>query len=182
MAIVTPAFRVSYPSVFQARKNELSGNDEFSLVALFKKGEDLSKLKAAAHEAIVAKWGADKAKWPQNLRNPFRDQAERAKDGNLPLGYEAGAIFLNLKSKQRPGIVDEKMEPILEPSQFYAGCWARASVNAYAYDQKGNRGVSFGLANLQKTGDGDPLGGRTRPEDDFEPVGGAASAAADLFA
>lgn len=172
--INTPTFRVSYPNVFKAKKNDLNGKDEFSIVALFKKGEDLSALKAAATKAITDKWGPDKAKWPTNLRSPFRDQGERAKevDGKriLPAGHEEGAIFLNLKSSQRPGVVDQNVQDILDESQFYAGCYARASVNAYAYDQKGNRGVSFGLGNIQKVKDGEPLGNRARPESDFAPI------------
>lgn len=190
--INTPTFRVSYPNVFKAKKNDLNGKDEFSVVALFKKGEDLSALKAAAQKAIVDKWGPDKAKWPTNLRSPFRDQAERAKevDGKriLPAGHEEGAIFLNLKSSQRPGVVDQNVQDIIDESQFYAGCFARASVNAYAYDQKGNRGVSFGLGNIQKVKDGDPLGNRAKPEQDFAPIqveAGEASAstgaATDIF-
>jgi len=187
----TPTFRVSYPNVFKAKKNDLNGKDEFSVVALFKKGEDLTKLKEAAQKAIVEKWGPDKAKWPANLRTPFRLQEERAKevDGKrvLPAGHEEGAIFLNLKSSQRPGVVDQNVQDIIDESQFYAGCYARASVNAYAYDQKGNRGVSFGLGNIQKVRDGEPLGNRARPEADFAPIqveGGDAAAtgsATDIF-
>ena len=190
--INTPTFRVSYPNVFKAKRNDLNGQDEFSIVALFKKGEDLSALKAAAQKAIVDKWGPDKEKWPKNLRSPFRDQAERAKDVDgkriLPAGHEEGAIFLNLKSKQRPGVVDQNVQDIIDESQFYAGCFARASVNAFAYDQKGNRGVSFGLGNIQKVKDGEPLGNRARPEADFAPIaveGGSPAAstgsATDIF-
>lgn len=191
MPINTPEFRVSYPSVFQPKKNDLNGEMEYSVVALFPKGANLDALKKAAQEAIVKKWGADKTKWPANLKSPFRDQAEKAKnvDGKsiLPPAHEAGAIFMTLKSKQRPSVVDQNVQEILDTSKFYAGCWAIASVNAYAYDQKGNRGVSFGLGNIQFRRDGDPLGGRTRAEDDFSPVaaeGGSSSGgggAASLF-
>ena len=108
------------------------------------------------------------------MKSPFRLQEERAKevDGKrvLPAGHEEGAIFMNLRSTQRPGVVDQNVQDILDESQFYAGCIARASINAYAYDQKGNRGVAFGLANIQKVRDGEPLGNRTKPEQDFAPV------------
>lgn len=191
--INTPEFRVSYPNVFKPKRNDLNGKDEYSIVALFKKGQDLTALKAAAQKAIVDKWGPDKAKWPQNLRTPFRLQEERAKevDGKrvLPAGHEEGAIFLNLKSSQRPGVVDQNVQDILDESQFYAGCYARASSNAYAYDQKGNRGVSFGLGNIQKMRDGEPLGNRAKPENDFAPVqteggsseGASTGSATDIF-
>lgn len=180
----TPRFRVSYPNVFKARKNDLNGKDEFSVVAVFPKGADLSSLKKAAEQAIVDKLGADKSKWPKGLRSPFRDQAEREKDGKLPDGYEAGAIFINLKATQRPGVVDQNVQDIIEERNFYAGCWAIANVRAYYYDQKGNKGVSFGLQNIQKVADGEPLGGSVRPTDAFKPVEGASepSSAEDVFA
>lgn len=180
----TPPFRASYPSLFTARLNKLSKKEEFSVVALFKKGEDLSGLKAACQAAAVAKWGTDKAKWPKKIRWPFRDQAEKVvidketgdpkkdKDGNVILqpGHEAGAVFLNLRTSQRPGIVNQKREPVIEPSEIYAGQWLRATVNAYAYDQAGNSGVNLGLNNIQIVKDGEPLAGRAKAEDDFEQV------------
>lgn len=173
--VVTPYFRVSYPNVFRPRKNDLSGRDEYSLVALFKKGEDLKKLKEAAEEAAIAKWGPDKKKWPRNLRTPFRDQEDRGKeteDGEtvLPPGYEAGAFYLNLKTTNKPGLVDANREEILDETDFYGGCWARASVRAFAYSVKGNNGVSFGLQHIQKYKDDEPFGNRTTAEEDFEPI------------
>jgi hypothetical protein len=180
---MTPEFRVSFPNVFEPRKNELSGKMEYSLVALFAHGADLSALKAAAAKVLVDKFGPDQAKWPTGLRSPFRDQAERArKDPNgvpvlgsdgkpiLQDGHVAGAIFLNLKSNNKPGLVDQNVQDIIEQHLFYSGCYARATVRPYYYDQKGNRGVAFGLQNIQKVRDGDPLGGRSTPAQDFKPV------------
>lgn len=171
----TPEFRVSYPHVFKAKKNDLNGKDEYSLVALFSSKTDLAKLKAAAQAVIESKWGSDKKKWPPNLKTPFRKQEERAKqddNGNLifPEGYEKGGIFLTLKSEARPGLVDKNVQPIIDPSDFYAGCYAIASIRAYAYDQKGNKGVAFGLQNIQKTKEGDPISGRVKAEAEFAPI------------
>lgn len=189
--VTTPVFRASYPHLLKPQKNDLNGEMEYQVVALFRKGEDLSKLKAAAEAAVVAKWGADKKKWPDKLKSPFRDQAERAKKDPetgkrvLPQGYEEGAIFLTLKSKQRPGLVDQNVQDIIDDTVFYAGCWARATVRAFAYDQKGNTGVSFGLQNVQKYADGDSLSGRTKAQDDFAPVeatsAGAEASASSVF-
>jgi len=173
--IVTPKFRVSYPKVFKAEINKLSGKSEYGVVALFDKGADLSALREAIKAAIVEKWGPDASKHPKNLRNPLRDQADKAKDGIMPDGHVEGAYFLNLKSTQKPGVVDENVQPILDESQFYAGCYARASVSVYAYDQAGNRGVGIGLTNIQKVADGDPFSGRPKPEDSFKPVAGSAN-------
>lgn len=175
--VITPEFRVSFPNVFRTAKPMAgaTGDPKYGLTALFKKGEDISALKAAAEEACIEKWGP-KDKWPKNLRSPFRDAGEKEFDG-----YVEGAIFINATSKQRPGLVDANMNDIIDETEFYAGCYARASINAFAYDTAGNRGVAFGLNNVQKLRDGEPLGGRTRPEDDFEPVAEGAGAGGGVF-
>jgi hypothetical protein len=177
--VLTPKFRVSFPNVFRPGKlMQLGAEPKYSITMLFEKGADLSALHAAAKAVLEEKWGADKTKWPKNMRNPFRDQGEK----EFP-GYEAGAIFISASSKQRPGLVDEKVQDIIEEHKFYPGCYARATVRAFAYDQAGNRGVSFGLQNVQKLADGEPLGGRTNPAQDFEPVATAegVTTAAGLF-
>ena len=171
----TPEFRVAFPQVFRPKKNDLNGKDEFSVVALFKKGISLVLLEKAAEAAMTKKWGENRNKWPKGLRSPFRNQGDRAKTNDegvetMPQGYEKGAIYLNLRSAQRPGVVDQDVQDIIDESSFYGGCWARASINAYAYDVKGNKGVAFGLGNIQKLRDGDAFGNRTKPEEDFSPV------------
>jgi hypothetical protein len=183
---VTPIFRVSFPNVFKPRFNTLSKKDEYSVVALFKKGEDLNALKAAAHEACVKKWGPDQAKWPKNLKNPFKDQGDTAKEGVLHDGYEAGAIMMTYKSDSKPAVRDaSNTDYVTEPSKFYAGCYARASVFALAYDVNGGRGVTFLLNHLQFARDGEPFSGRPPVESAFEPIEGADSAdgkdAASIF-
>jgi hypothetical protein len=169
---MTPEFRVSYPNVFKPKLNDLNGKLEFSLVALFKKGENLDALKKEAERAVIARWGSDKAKWPKNLRSPFRDQGERESDG-----YEAGAVFMNLKSSQKPGLIDTGNNDIINETDFYAGCYARATLRAYAYPKPGvsgqTPGVAFGLQNVQKLRDGESLSGRMRAQDEFEPVADA---------
>lgn len=170
--VVTPKFRISYPHLFRAKKNELSGKDEFSCVALFDKDADLSELKKAAAAACEKKWGSDKAKWPKKLNLPFRDQGDKeSDDGTLPDGMTKGAIYMNLKAKNAPGLVNQKREEILDETEIYAGCYCRAQVNAYAYSQAGNNGVAFGLNHVQKLAEGKPLGGgRTKARDAFTDV------------
>jgi len=178
MQDVTPEFRMSFPNLFEPRFNDLSKKNEFSVVALFPKGTDLSGLEKLMVAACEKKWGPNKDKWPKGLRSPIRDQSERieaakSNDKPSPEGYEEGAKFLNLRSVNRPGVVDQNVKPIIDPGQIYPGCWGTAYISVYAYDQAGNRGVGFGLQHVQKTRDGDPLGGRVRVEDAFKAVEGA---------
>jgi hypothetical protein len=180
--LFTPPFRVSYPKVFKAELNSQNGRMEYSIVALFKKGEDISKLKAAANAVLVEKFGADKSKWPKNLKSPFRDQEDKMKDGKLPDGYEAGAIFLNLKSTQKPGLVDKDVQPITDQNEFYPGCWAHATVKAFYFgdkpEHKGNKGVAFSVNNIQKLRDDTPIASsKASAESDFGPADGGSAAA-----
>lgn len=181
--VMTPEFRVSFPNVFRPQKPLQEGADpKYGLTMLFPKGADLSPLKKAAEAAVAEKWGTDKTKWPKNLRSPFRDQGEKKFEG-----YESGGVFITATSKQKPGLVDGSVQPIIDEAEFYPGCYARATVRAFAYDAAGNRGVAFGLQNVQKTRDGEPLGGRSRPENDFAPIeddgesGGNATSAESVF-
>lgn len=172
--VTTPLVRLSYANVFKPRENALSKKQEYSAALLFKKGEDLSALKRAMTAALEKKFGKNKSEWPQQLRNPFRDQKDRGRmvDGKLvlPDGYEEGAVYINVRSDQKPGVVDKNLQPILDETEVYSGCWCHVSVNAYAYDAMGNKGAAFGLMNIQKVKDDAPLGSRTTPEMDFKPI------------
>ena len=63
-------------------------------------------------------------------------------------------------------IVDRSVQPILDRSEVYSGCYARVSVNFYAFNSNGNRGIACGLGNIQKVRDGEPLGGKSSAADD----------------
>ena len=74
---------------------------------------------------------------------------------------------LEANSATKPGIVDADCQQILERSEVYSGVYGRASINFYAFNSNGNKGIACGLNNLQKIRDGEPLGGKPRAEDDF---------------
>lgn len=162
--VLTPEFRVSFASVFAARAAAEGQEPKFSLTMLFPKTTDISALKQAVLEAIIAKWGPEKAKWPKGLRLPFRDGSEKEYDG-----YE-NTTFCTASSKMRPGLVNQEMVQITTPDEFYSGCYARATIAAFAYDKAGNKGVSWGLRNIQKTRDGEPFSGKNKPEADFDAI------------
>lgn len=170
--LLTTEFRVAGPfNVWRPKTND-DGTEKFSLRALFRKGASLLLLKKIVEDAAEEKFGKNwKSKSP---RLPFRNQGE--KDDYQ--GYQDGAIFVNLSSWEKPNIVDADGTEIIGKEEFYPGCWARASVRAYAYDKAGNRGVGLRMVNLQKLRDDEPLaGGSTSPEDDFEMVGEPATEA-----
>lgn len=195
--LLTPEFRVSFANVFRPQKNkeDPEAQPKYGLTHLFlhpsemspayKKEYDefLAKLKKQMSEVAFEKWG-EKAK-TMKLRTPFHDQGEKSYDG-----YIEGAMYFNSTSKQKPGLIDGRKnnEDIIEEKDFYSGCYARAKIRAFAYGGPGTKyapGVGIGLQHVQKTRDGEPLGGRTRPQDEFEPVSDAAvsesKSAEDIF-
>jgi len=161
--IVTPKFRVSFPHVMEPAFNMQKTAKKFSVVMLFPKDTDLSKLIDIVNQAKQEKWG-DKP--PKGLRSPFRDGNEKEYEG-----YE-DAIYASASSQEssRPGLINERKEKIIDPNEFYAGCYAIATIKAYAYDTAGNKGVAFALHNVMKMDDGESLTGRTSAENDFEAI------------
>ena len=79
----------------------------------------------------------------------------------------AGHWFINANSKTAPQIVDKAVKPILDRDEVYSGCYARVSLNFYAFNSNGNKGIACGLGNIQKIRDGESLGGRSSAADDF---------------
>ena len=166
--VMTPRFRASYAYVWEPRQADEDSEPRYGVSMLFPKTTDISKLKRAALNAAKKKWGnkAEAMLKQGKLKMPFRDgDVDRDDDPN----YQ-NMVFINANAKRKPGIVDQNVQTIIDEDEFYSGCWARATVNFFAFDVKGNRGVGVGLNNIQKLSDGDRLDSFTNAEDDFEPV------------
>lgn len=166
--VITGKVRLSYVHVFEPSAIDDSQEPKYSTAILIPKTdkETLRKIKAAVEAAKVAgqaKWGG---KIPGNLKTPLRDGDEERPDQP----EYAGHYFLNASSKTKPGVVDARVQPILDSSEIYSGCYGRVSIIFYAYNTAGNKGIACGLNNVQKLADGDYLGGRSRAEDDFDAV------------
>lgn len=175
--IITPIFRLSYPHLFERHHNELANRDQYDIVMMFDKKDKAAMKPMYDLMAQVAKFrfGAN----TKGLKNPFKDgdtatnqAGELIKDKNASY---VGMMVLSSWSKNQPGVVDNKNQIVLDHDEVYGGCYCRAQLNCYAYEMAGNRGVSFGLLNVQKIKDGEPFGNRQRPEDAFSPVAGAES-------
>lgn len=165
--VTTKKFRVSYPNVF--KPTNFAGQDpKYGVTMLFDKSVDLAELRALAKKAVEKKWpdAAIRAKVLGNpkFKNPFRDGDTEKPDTE---GYK-NVVFIRANSKMKPGLVDRNVQPIIAEDEFYAGCYARATLTAYGYDMAGNIGVAFGLQNLQKLEDGEPFSGRKAAEEEFE--------------
>lgn len=170
MKVITgPETRWSYANVWEA-KSINGGTPKFSVSLIIPKSDTVTIKKIQA--AIEAAYKEGEAKLKGNgrsvpalsvLKTPLRDgDTERPDDEAY-----AGAYFVNANSATAPGIVDADRQPILDRSEVYSGVYGRASINFYAFNSNGNKGIACGLNNLQKIRDGEPLGGKSRAEDDF---------------
>lgn len=161
--------RWSYANVWQAKSINGSA-PKFSVSLIIPKSDKktIAKIKAAIEEAYhegEAKLKGNGRSVPalSVLKTPLRDgDTERPDDEAY-----ANSYFVNANSSTAPGIVDADRQPIIDTSEVYSGVYGRASINFYAFNSNGNKGIACGLNNLQKIRDGEPLGGRSRAEDDF---------------
>lgn len=165
--IRTPIFRVSYPSVFQKDKYK-----RYSLTAVCNPDEMNSKNIAALDNVIkiAEKIGTDFHKKPvkllrknPNFKWPFRDGIER--EGTD--GYGEGITFFSMSNnKKKPQVVNRERELIYEEDEFYAGCYAIASISIFGYKNEG-QGVGIGLHNVWKVKEGKPFSFSTTADKDF---------------
>ena len=161
--------RWSYANVWQA-KSINGGAPKYSVSLIIPKSD--TKTVTAVKNAIQAAYEEGQSKLKGNsksvpaltaIKTPLRDgDVERPDDASYKDCY-----FINANSATAPGIVDAARNPIIEHSEVYSGVYGRASINFYAFNSNGNKGIACGLNNLQKISDGEPPGGKTRAEDDF---------------
>ena len=164
--------RWSYANVWEAKAME-GGKPKFSVSLIIPKSDTVTvgKIKTAIEEAYregqsKLKGNAKSVPALSTLRTPLRDgDLERPDDPAY-----ANAYFVNANSATAPGVVDANRNEIMDKSEVYSGCYGRASINFYAFNANGNRGIACGLNNLQKIRDGEPLGGRASAESDFATV------------
>ena len=191
--LYTPKFRVSFPDVFKATQINGQGAEKFRISMIFdpaeiaKDPEEQVKwdaIKAAVKQAAVDKFGSE----PAEYKKPFKkgDDMKNKETGKVYEGHE-GMIILRAQSNDRPGLVDAACEPIMDQSEFYGGCYAKATFNFYAWDHPTQgKGVSAGIQNIMKVAEGETFSGKTKAEDDFTPIAKAAATAeatadSDLF-
>lgn len=142
------------------------GPERYSVSVLIPKDdtETVNAINAAVDAAIeegIAKFGGKKPN-KVAIKLPLRDGDTEREDEAY-----AGHWFINANSKTAPQIVDKAVKPILDRDEVYSGCYARVSLNFYAFNSNGNKGIACGLGNIQKIKDGEPLGGRSLATDDF---------------
>lgn len=167
--VITGECRLSYEHIFVPFSNKPGQDAQYSCVLLIPKSDKATVKKIRDAEAAAAELGKGKhfgGTIPKNLKSIIHDGDEEADLDRNP--EMAGHWYMSIRSKTAPGVVDRQVQPILDSTEVYSGCYVRASINAFSYNNEGGKGVSFGLNHIQKLRDGDFLGGRSKAEDDFD--------------
>lgn len=167
--VITGEVRLSYANLWEP-KSINGGAPKYSVSIIIPKSDarTLAKIDAAIEAAYSE--GETKLKGNGKTVPSFASLKTPLRDGDVDRPDDeayANSYFINANSATAPGIVDSACEPIFERSQIYSGVYARASVNFFAFNSNGNKGIACGLNNIQKLRDGEPLGGKPRAEDDF---------------
>ena len=156
MALVnTPVGILSFPVLFKPKAFTEGMDPRFSISLLFDKAAvatpEYTALKKAVHQVIVDAVGATKAAdaaFIRTLRLPFRPCSEKADKYD---GYDRHEVFIAPWTKNKPGLVDGRLQDILDPDAVWAGQLARAAVSPFYYDKGANKGVNLTLSHVQIT-------------------------------
>ena len=172
--VITGKVRLSYANIFEPKS--INGSDPKYSVSLIISKDDkqqVETIKKAINNAIEAgktKLANKAGKITANLKTPLRDGDEDRPDDEV---YE-NSYFINANSTAAPMVVGLEKDSVsgkairLDETEVYSGCYARVSINFYAFNTNGNIGIACGLGNIQKIDDGERLGGGSSAEEDFE--------------
>lgn len=167
--VITGEVRLSYANLWEP-KSINGGAPKYSVSLIIPQSDTRTVAKINAAIEAAYREGETKLKGNGKTVPPLSTLKTPLRDGDVDRPDDeayAGSYFINANSATAPGIVDKARDPILERSQIYSGVYARASVNFYAFNSNGNKGIACGLNNIQKLRDGASLGGKSRAEDDF---------------
>lgn len=196
--LITPVFRICWPTLETPKAAEGSDKEKYSLVMLFDADAmatpEFAAIKAEVMRAAKQEFGrlfTEGVGWPTTLRFPFRNGTEAAAEKGE---HFKGTLFATASSDYKP-TVKNRDNVSIQNIDVYGGCYCRAMIHVYAYDNKGNKGVAIGLDGVQFVRDGEPLGRPDpvfpdnlpgapagAPAGDFPAASGSAAKPSDPFA
>lgn len=172
--VVTGKVRLSYANIFEPKS--INGSEPKYSVSLIIPKDDkqqIEVIKQAIKNAIEegkSKLADKNGNIPKNIKLPLRDGDEDRPEDEA----YANSYFLNANSIRAPQVVGTEIDKTtgkaiqLGEDDVYSGCYARVSLNFYAFNTNGNKGIACGLGNIQKIDDGERLGGSASAEEDFD--------------
>ncbi len=170
MSITTGKVRASYAHVFQPHAAPGSSDARYSITLLIPKTDTVTLNAIYGAIELAKQAGVQKTfggVMPPVINTPIYD-GDGTRPNGEPFGEECrGHMVLRASSREQPSVVDLNVQPILNPAELYSGCYIRASLDFFAYNQSGNRGIGCGLNAVQKIEDGEPLTSRVTAAEAF---------------
>lgn len=172
--VLTGEVRLSYANLTAPRAPQQGGEPKYSVTILIPKTDtktvaDINaSMKAAYDDGVSKKWGG-----AHPTPKVILHDGDGLRPSGLPYGEECkGCWVITASSKNRPQVVGiDNLDCELSPSDIYSGMYARVTINFFAYDTAGSKGVGCGLGNVLKTRDGEALAGGASAASDFEGLG-----------
>lgn len=163
--VTTGESRLSYVHLFTPYAINPGAEAKFSVTVLVPKADQdtMSRIWQAIE---AAKSRGKDEKWngvvPPIVATPVYDgDGVRPSDG-MEFGPECKGHWVftaSAKAEYPPEVVDANCNPIINQSEVYSGMYGRVNVSFYPYNFNGKKGIGCGLGPVQKTRDGEPLGG-----------------------
>ena len=192
MPLLTPVGVLSYPKVFKSELGKDAKPTDFPkwsttflMTTEALKSAEFKAMVEAALSAAEERFGKKakigrEIKWDQKqysfvswgdddaIRMPFRrDTRKKGYPDEFVMLINVSKTDNPNKNVYAPSVVDARGRPIADKSEIYPGVRARLSLSCFAYEASGNRGVSFGLNNVQKAGDAPRIDGSKSASEEF---------------
>lgn len=172
--VLTGEVRLSYVNLITPRAAQQGGDPKYSVTLLIPKTDNATvaninaSIKAAYEDGVSKKWGGAHPQ-PKIIMH----DGDGLRPSGLPFGEECkGCWVITASTKNKPQVVGiDNVQCELAPQDIYSGMYARVTINFFAYDTAGSKGVGCGLGNVMKTRDGEPLAGSASAASDFADVG-----------
>ena len=163
--VTTGEVRLSYVHLFKPYAFQPGQEEKFSCTILIPKSdtETMARINnaiaAATEKGVSDNWNGVR---PPVIPNPVYDgDGVRPSDG-MAFGPECRGHYVltaSAKADYPPEVVDAQLNPVINQSEIYSGIYARVNISFFPYAFGGKKGIGCGLGPVQKTRDGEPLGG-----------------------
>lgn len=146
--ILTPPFVLRYVHLFDTDKY-----DRYGVTMLFpEKSTNFSVLQKTAVEVAKERFGEKKGEVIAKKTLNLKSAKEVFPNDDTSIGMKTMPAY----KKKDITVVDLQGDEITDPSQIYAGCYARAIISVYAPDKGGDQ-VCIGLEGVQLVKKGEPI-------------------------
>ncbi len=139
--------RASYLHAFEPHGNPAANiKPRYGVNIILPVGQDFTPIQAAIEAAVLEKYPQGD---PGGLTMPWQwgDVTKEAEKDHVILKAYA-------QTKDKPLVVDQANQPILDPAKIYSGCEVEVAVNVYAHN---NGGVSMYLQAIRLVSEGEHL-------------------------